>query len=78
MVRIIKKTVNRLSEFSIPLILGVFVALIVANLFPHAYHEIVHHEFIKGSYWSTLHFFVNDIFMVLFLVLLPKKLSNHF
>lgn len=78
MVRIIKKTVNRLSEFSIPLILGVFVALIVANLFPHAYHEIVHHEFIKGSYWSTLHFFVNDIFMVLFFGIAAKEIVESF
>ena len=44
MVKVVKKTINRLSEFSIPLIIGVFAALIVANLFPHTYHDIVHHE----------------------------------
>lgn len=38
----IKKTVNILQEFSIPLILGVIVALIVANNNESRYHALVH------------------------------------
>lgn len=57
------KTVNFLREFSIPLIAGVVVALIWANVDPHSYHEFVHEDLFLGH---NFHFFVNDIFMVFF------------
>jgi len=78
MVKRIKSIVDVISEYSLPLIIGVFAALIVANIFPHTYHEIVHHEFIKGSYWSTLHFFINDIFMVFFFGIAAKEIVESF
>ncbi len=57
------KFVNACRTYSIPLIAGVIVALIAANLFPEAYHHIVHAPIIGEI---NLHFLVNDIFMVFF------------
>ena len=73
-----KSIIDIFSEYSIPLIAGVFVSLFVANLFPHAYHEIVHHKFIPTAYWSTLHFFINDIFMVFFFGIAAKEITESF
>ena len=61
MAKALKNIIKLCSEYSLPLIIGVFVALIFANIFPHTYHDIVHHKFIDGKYWSTLHFFVNEL-----------------
>ncbi len=58
MAKALKNIIKLCSEYSLPLIIGVFVALIFANIFPHTYHDIVHHKFIDGKYWSTLHFFL--------------------
>ncbi len=59
-----KSFVQTCRTYSIPLIAGVIVALIAANLFPEAYHHIVHTPII-GEH-INLHFLVNDIFMVFF------------
>lgn len=59
----IKKTYNFLQEFSIPLITGVIYALIWANISPESYHNFVHNQIIPNF---SLHFLVNDIFMVFF------------
>ncbi len=37
-----KRVVNILQQWSIPLIAGVFVALLFANTVPHVYHTLVH------------------------------------
>lgn len=74
----IKTVINRLQEFSAPLIAGVVVALVFANFFPELYHYLAHHEFIKGKYWSTLHFMVNDIFMVFFFGIAAKEIVESF
>ncbi|MCA9051448.1 MAG: Na+/H+ antiporter NhaA [Planctomycetaceae bacterium] len=37
-----KKTIQRLQEFSIPLIVGVICAMIWANVSPDSYHALVH------------------------------------
>ncbi|WP_434512917.1 Na+/H+ antiporter NhaA [Desulfitobacterium sp. AusDCA] len=58
-----KKTYNFLREFSIPLITGVIYALIWANIAPESYHNFVHNQIIPNF---SLHFLVNDIFMVFF------------
>lgn len=59
------KVINLLQEFSIPLISGVFAALIWANLDHHSYHEFLHHPLTPFSN-INFHFLINDIFMVLF------------
>lgn len=68
-----KKTMNLLREFSIPLIAGVVIALFWANLDPHSYHEFIHGELIKGF---SFHFFVNDIFMVFFFAIAAVEITQ--
>jgi NhaA family Na+:H+ antiporter len=73
-----KKIINLLQEFSIPLIVGVFAALIVANVNPHLYHELVHHPLVKGMEWLNLHFVINEIFMVFFFGIAAKEIVESF
>ena len=70
----LSRFIKKCSDYSLPLIVGVFVALLFANVFPETYHYLVHHEVLKGKYWSTLHFFVNDIFMVFFFGIAAKEI----
>lgn len=58
-----RKHINLLREFSIPLIAGVVTALVWANLWPGSYHHFVETPFLGGA---SLHFVVNELFMVLF------------
>ncbi|MBX2800692.1 MAG: Na+/H+ antiporter NhaA [Myxococcales bacterium] len=80
MVAVLRRTTNFLSEFSVPLILGVVVAVLAANLFPHAYHDVVHwHPFGDAKLLGhsiTLHFLVNDLFMVLFFGVAAKEITE--
>ncbi len=73
-----KRFINRLQEFSIPLIAGVIIALIFSNLFPDMYHHIVHHEIFSHQHWSSMHFLVNDIFMVFFFGIAAKEIAESF
>jgi NhaA family Na+:H+ antiporter len=67
----VKKTLNLLSEFSIPLIGGVLFALVFANLDEHLYHEFLEYPLLGEharifGHTLNFHFLMNDIFMVLF------------
>ena len=68
-----KKSVKLLQEFSIPLIAGVIVALLWANLGPESYHAIIDHELFKGV---SFHFLVNDIFMVFFFAIAAVEITQ--
>ncbi|MGI1659208.1 MAG: Na+/H+ antiporter NhaA [Desulfitobacterium sp.] len=68
-----RKTINFLQEFSIPLIAGVILALIWANSSPESYHHFVHNE-IVGKF--SLHFFVNDVFMVFFFAMAMVEITQ--
>ena len=48
------KTLNILQEFSLPLIVGVVVALVVANVDPHLYHVLVDYP-VFGEGFELLH-----------------------
>jgi len=77
----LEKTLNILQEFSIPLILGVVVALVVANIDPHLYHVLVDYPvFGEGAellhHPLTAHFLVNDIFMVFFFGIAAKEITE--
>lgn len=61
----VQKILIRMRNLSIPLLGGVVLALIWANVSPENYHYIVHTP-ILGEYIS-FHWLVNDIFMVFFL-----------
>jgi NhaA family Na+:H+ antiporter len=75
-----KGFVNFLQEFSIPLIAGVFVALIHANANPEGYHHIV--EWVAIPWFQlfghelSLHFLVNDVFMVFFFGIAAKEITE--
>lgn len=58
-----RKRINLLREFSVPLIAGVITALVWANLWPQEYHDFIERPFLGGL---SLHFLVNELFMVLF------------
>jgi NhaA family Na+:H+ antiporter len=58
-----KKHLNLLREFSVPLVAGVVVALVWANMDPAGYHA-----FDSEPFWGGLsfHFITNELFMTLF------------
>ena len=57
------KPLDLLREFSIPMIAGVCIALIWANIGPEQYHAVLHNGIIGDI---NLHFLTNEIFMALF------------
>jgi len=67
-----KGVLNYLSEFSIPLILGVIIALIFANVDHHAYEKLIETPLVSPDIFQifghkvNFHFLINDIFMVFF------------
>ena len=82
-----KGLINLLQEFSIPLIAGVFAALLAANLAPDWYHHwfgVAHGD--HSDVWHlplsifghplTLHFLINDIFMVFFFGIAAKEITE--
>ena len=93
-----KKTISRLQEFSVPLILGVAVALVAANWDADRYHRLVHtpipqwgaehtvdhaatheeapHAASGWEHFLTMHFLVNDLFMVLFFGIAAKEITE--
>ncbi len=72
--------VSILQEFSIPLLVGVAVALLAANLANDAYQAALHwmpfgHVSLLG-HEITLHFLVNDVFMVFFFAIAAKEVTE--
>jgi NhaA family Na+:H+ antiporter len=72
--------IDILQEFSIPLLGGVVVALVAANVWPEWYEHTLHWEPIAGlsifGHSLTLHFIVNDIFMVFFFGIAAKEITE--
>ena len=58
-----RRRLNLLREFSVPLVAGVLAALAWANLDPGRYHAFLHEPWLAGL---SLHFVTNDLFMTLF------------
>jgi len=76
------KFINILLEFSLPLLSGVFLAVVWANISPEGYHHIMHQSLL-GSWYPlgeghpiTFHFLMNDIFMVLFFGIAAKEITE--
>ena len=76
-----------LQKYSLPLLIGVFVALIFSNVAPDDYEYVTgknHHgdylELTPGSqllgHPITIHFLVNDVFMVFFFGLAAKEITE--
>lgn len=58
-----KEIIKKIGDLSIPLILGIIVALSWANIDSYSYNSFIYNELAPGI---NLHFLVNDIFLVLF------------
>lgn len=80
-----KKVFNLLSELAAFLLFGTFVALVWANIDYESYHHFVDNPLFhsallnhSGDHGISLHFLVNDIFMVLFFGIAMKEVSESF
>ncbi|ACM21180.1 sodium/proton antiporter family protein [Geotalea daltonii FRC-32] len=67
------KHINLLREFSIPLLMGVSVALAWANLDHKSYEWLIHTPIVGGV---NLHFLTNDLFMVLFFGIAAAEITE--
>lgn len=68
-----KKHINMLREFSVPLLAGVVVALCWVNLSPQSYHHFTHEPALGPL---SFHFVVNDIFMVFFFGIATAEITQ--
>jgi NhaA family Na+:H+ antiporter len=72
--------INILQEFSIPLLSGVVVAMIWANLDYESYEHVVHWvpiaDFKVFGHLVTHHWIVNDVFMVFFFGIAAKEITE--
>lgn len=67
------KIINYLKEFSIPLISGVIIALFWANMSSESYFEIIENKIIGNI---SLHFLINEIFMVFFFAIATVEIKQ--
>ncbi|NMC55970.1 MAG: Na+/H+ antiporter NhaA [Eubacteriaceae bacterium] len=67
------KIINYLKEFSIPLISGVIIALIWANMSDESYRRVIEDNII-GS--ISFHFLINEIFMVFFFAIATVEIKQ--
>ena len=69
-----------IQDYSLPLIFGVFAALAAANLYHDDYHHWVHGnlfgELTLLGHELSLHFLINDIFMVFFFGIAAKEITD--
>ena len=68
-----------ITEYSLPLITGVFAALVFANVDSHAFHGFVDYHiggWMLMGHPVTPHFLVNDVFMVFFFGIAAKEITD--
>ena len=71
-----RTAIETLQEFSVPLLAGVLIAILWANIDPHGYHATMEFEwFGKGSH-INLHFFANEVLMVFFFGIAAKEITE--
>lgn len=70
-----RRTINLIREFSIPLIAGVIIGLVWANISPETYHHLNEAKWFKNI---DFHFFVNDVFMVFFFAIAAVEITKSF
>jgi len=72
--------INLLQEFSLPLLSGVVVAMVWANLDHDSYEHVIHWmpiaDFTIFGHHVTHHWIVNDIFMVFFFGIAAKEITE--
>ncbi len=67
------KRINLLREFSIPLIVGVVIAILWTNLDSDSYHHFIHARLLGPL---NVHFLTNDIFMVFFFGIAAAEITH--
>jgi NhaA family Na+:H+ antiporter len=67
------KKFNLLREFSIPLLAGVLIALVWANIAPDSYRQFNYGHFLGPL---SFHFVTNDIFMVFFFAIAAAEITQ--
>ena len=77
----LRRVTNVLQEFSIPLIVGGIVGLAVANIDYEFYHDLVEYHIFgqDAELFSrpiTVHFLVNEVFMVFFFGIAAKEITE--
>ena len=75
------RVVNLLQKFSLPLIAGVLLGLVAANVNSHWYHQVVDfHPLGKSAavfgHELTIHFIINGMFMCLFFGIAAKEIAE--
>ena len=71
-----RTALEAIQEFSVPLLAGVLIAILWANMDPVAYETAIHWSpFGKDSHLN-LHFFANDILMVFFFGIATKEITE--
>ena len=83
-----RRCIHDLQRYSIPLVAGILVALVWANVHPDSYEYFVGTDY-RLPHWAplgqnmylaghkvTLHFIVNDIFMVFFFGIAAKEVTE--
>ncbi|MEM9193694.1 MAG: Na+/H+ antiporter NhaA [Myxococcota bacterium] len=65
-----------LQAYSIPLISGVIIALIWANVDHHSYEALVHYSPFGHDSHYNFHYLMNDIFMALFFGIAAKEITE--
>ena len=71
-----RSTVALLQEFSLPLLMGVLLGLLLANVDPHGYHVLLHWSPLGEHSHLNFHFIVNDLFMALFFGVAAKEITE--
>ncbi len=71
-----RRAVELLQEFSVPLLAGVLVSLVWANTDPRGYEIALHHPWIAALPVLNLHFFANELLMVLFFGVAAKEITE--
>jgi len=71
-----RSAIEIIQEFSVPLLAGVLISLLWANIDPHAYHEAVHWAPLGEGSHLNLHFFANEILMVFFFGVAAKEITE--
>lgn len=70
---VVSKSINVLLEYSLPLILGVVLGLIWANVAPGSYKSVLQYSFVGRDAHFNFRFLINEIFMALFFGLATKE-----
>ena len=71
----VKERINLLREFSIPLLGGVVLALVWANIAPESYALFLYDPFLGPL---SFHFLTNDVFMVFFFGIAAVEITQSF